>query len=474
MSIATARWTAPSLLAVALLLAGWGVVRRSAEAATSVTLPVLQSTENSVGAQIARIDDQALRTSFAELGLPPPPICSGLEAPIVELVLQCARDWAERRDGDALGRLGCVQLGIEQKSAALAWFAAAERFGTQRERWVYLLGATCQSLSLDEPARNALESARTLDARQALTHARLGELYLEAQRLPEALASFEQALKLAPDLSVAAVGLARARLAHGDVQSAFNAAQAAVRMQPRDFAARRVLADVLARLGRAAEAEREAAIANQLPRYQGWGTFDPRLREAMDQSLSLEHLPSEASSALAVNALDHARRLVERLVARRPRDGKPLRLLAGITATQGEHARARELIERALATAPGDLDVLTTSAEIAIAAGDGARALRDVDQILAKTPNDAAARSIAARALFATGKVDEALALAQRLALESPDAHEPHVLLLEMLRLAQRPAQARELLENAVRRKPLEAWARTELARESAPAGANR
>jgi len=474
MSITTARWTAPTLLAAALALAGWGFVRRADAAPKPAKLPALQTSENAVGAQIARIDDAALKASFAELGLPPPPLCTGLEAPIVELVLQCARDWAERRDGDALGRLGCVQLGLEQKPEALAWFAAAERFGTQRERWVYLLGSTCQSLSLSDPAQTALESARALDGRQALTHARLGELYLDAQRVPEALASFEVALKLTPDLSVAAVGRARAQLAKGDVQNAFVAAQAAVRMQPRDFAARRVLADILARLGRPAEAQREAAVANQLPRYQGWGTFDPRLREAMDQSLSLEHLPSEASSALAVNAFDHARRLVERLVARRPRDRTPLRLLAGINANQGQHAKARELIERALAAAPGDLDILNTSAEIAIAAGDGARALRDVEQILSKSPNDVRARSIAARALFASGKVDEALALAQRLTLESPDAPEPHMLLLEMLRLAQRPAQARELLEGALRRKPLEAWARAELARENTPAGANR
>lgn len=474
MSITTARWTAPTLLAATLALAGWGLVRRGAAAPKSAELPAMQSSENDLGAQIARIDDAALKASFAELGLPPPPLCTGLEAPIAELVLRCARDWAERRDGDALGRLGCVQLGLERKSDALAWFAAAERFGTQRERWVYLLGATCQALSLDEPARNALESARALDARQPLTHARLGELYLESQRLPEAIASFESALKLAPSLSIAAVGRARAQLAKGDVQAAFAAAQAAVRMQPRDFAARRVLADVLTRLGRVAEAQREAQVADQLPKYQGWGTFDSRLREAMDESGALEHLPAEINSALSANGLAHARALTERIVARRPKDAGTLNLLAGITATAGEHVKARELIERALALKPGDPQMLMTSAEIAIAAGDGARALRDVEQVLSTSPNDAPARSIAARALFATGKVDEALAVAQRLVLEAPESHEPHVLLLEMLRVAQRPAQARELLENALRRKPLEAWARAELARENTPAGANR
>jgi len=474
MSVATARWTAPILLAAALALAGWGFVRRSAAAPKPAELPVLQSSENAVGAQIARIDDAALKASFEALGLPPPPICSGLEAPIVELVLQCARDWAERRDGDALGRLGCVQLGLKQKSEALAWFAAAERFGTQRERWVYLLGATCQALSLDEPARSALESARALDARQALTHARLGELYLDAQRTPESLASFELALKLAPSLSIAAVGRARAQLVRDDVQGAFAAAQAAVCMQPRDFAARRVIADVLTRLGRTAEAQREAQVADQLPKYRGWGTFDPRLREALDESGALEHLPTEINSALAANGLAHARALGERIAARRPKDADTLQLLASIAATVGEHSKGRELIERALALRPDDPQTLMTSAEIAIAADDGARALRDVEQVLSKSPNDAPARMIAARALFKTGKVDEALALTQRLTLESPDALELHALLLEMLRHAQRPAQARELLESALQRKPLEVWARAELARENAPAGANR
>ena len=474
MSITTARWTAPTLLAAALLLAGWGFVRRSPAAPTSVALPALASTQNELGAQIARIDDEALKASFAELGLPTPPVCSGLETTVVELVLQCARDWSERRDGDALGRIGCVQLGLDQKTEALAWFAAAERFGAQRERWVYLLGATCQSLSLDGPARTALESARALDARHAVTHARLGELNLEAQRLPEALASFELALKFAPDLSIAAVGRARAQLAKGDVQAAVAAAQAAVRMQPRDFAARRVLADVLARLGRAAEAQREARNADELPSYHGWGTFDSRLREALDESRSLEHLPVEVSSALAVQDWAHARRLTERIVARRPLDTSALRLLAGLCATQGEHAQARTLIDRALAVAPDDTELLTTSAELAIAVVDGERALNDAARVLARAPQSTDARALRARALFAARRIEEALLELRRLLLELPEDRALHELMLDMLRRSQRAAEARELLERALTHKSLEAWARAELEGQGNSSGAKR
>ncbi len=74
-----------------------------------------------------------------------------------------------------------------------------------------------------------------------VAHANLANLYLRAGRVPEALAAYERAVKLAPGRGALWRGLARARQRSGDLVGAAHAARRAVELDPGDDAARALL-----------------------------------------------------------------------------------------------------------------------------------------------------------------------------------------------------------------------------------------
>lgn len=456
---------------VALSAAGWA--RRRTESGDARPAPPLRIELDDAGAEIARVDDHELSAAFASWGLPDPPRFDGVEAVPVRVALGFAEAWREHRDGDSLGRLGSVYLAFEQFEHAVECFAAAAELGREREHWLYLLGAACHRMQWPRGAVEALEAARALDARQALTHARLGDLHLEAGRVQQALTCFDSALALAPNLSIAASGRARACASAGDLQQALASAQQAVRAQPGDFAARRTLADVLVKLGRRDDAAREAEIADRLPKYQGWGTFDPRLREAQALARSMAHMNVEINNALQRNDLASARALAEELHRRRPRDHGPLSVIATVAATTGDHARAREAIDQALELRPDDFELLTSSGEIALAAGDPQRALATAARVESVRPGAANASQLRGRALFLLGRREEGLAEARRAVNAEPEAVEHRAVLLEMLRLAERHADARALLEESATYESTRAWAQGELTRAQPKGGSS-
>lgn len=465
MKALSTRWFAPVLAVLVLAFVALGFARRTDSAPREFDPPALRVEIDELGGEIARFDESAMRRAFADAGLPDPPSLDGLDAVVVRNALAAAERWVERAEADGLGELGAVYLALERREHAAECFAAAARFAAQREPWLYLLGVTSQRLQWDQAALEALEQARALDARHALTHARLGELLLSRGRERDALASFDTALTLQPDLSVAATGKARAQLALGELKGALAAAQVAVRAQPRDFAARRVLADVLARGGLAAEAQREARIADSLPKYQGWGTFDKRWLAALGKSGVLSFAPSEINSAVAAGDFAFAFARVGELLARRPRDPAPLVLLATMYANTDQLAKAREAIEKAVAMKPDNVSYRISAGEIALANSDVAAAAAAVDAALAREPNSFAALQLRGRVRFVSGQREQGLADLRAVVDAAPTDVANRSMLLEMLRQDGREAQARAFLEEALALAATREWAQSEIAK---------
>mgnify|MGYP001463536628 CR=1 FL=1 len=473
-ALLASRWTALGCVLAALALASWGHARRSASAARPFEPPELRIDIDDLGGELARVDGAAMRLAFERAGLPDPPKLDGVDAFVVRKALAAADRWARLRDGDALGELATVWLALDQHAEASECFAAAVELGAQRERWLYLLGAVCQRLQWNDAALDALQRARALDGRVAITHARLGELALSSGRAREAVESFEAALRLDNQLSVAAAGKARAHLELNELPAALAAAQAAVRAQPRDFAAHRVLADVLARTGQLEQSASEAQLAKSLPTYQGWGTFDARWREAIERSGVLNFAAVEINSALAAGDLAFAQRRIETLIKRRPRDPGPLALLATLQAQSKQLDKARATIERAIALRPNDARHHVSAGEIALSADDAPRALAAAEQALKCSPESSEALALRGRALFVSQRVDEGLSDLRAALHATPEDLRMREILLEMLELAGRAADARALLDESTQVPTARAWAQTQIARRHAAGGGRR
>ncbi len=465
------RWTALTCALAALALAGWGHVRRASAAPRPFEPPALRIELDELGGEIARVDHSAMRRAFESACLPDPATLDSIDAVVLRKLLAAAERWSHTRDGDALGELGMVLLALERYAEASEYFAAALESGAQRERWAYFLGAVCQRLQWNDAALAALERARALDGRVAITHARIGELLLGAGRAKEAIASFDHALRLDPKLSVAATGKARAHLEHNDVPAARAAAQAAVQAQPRDFAAHRVLAEVLARAGQHAQAQTEAQIAQSLPSYQGWGTFDTRWKEAIERSGVLTFAHAEINSAIAARELDFAERRVQELCARRPADATALLVLATLLAQREQHPQARAAVERALALRPTDVRIHVSAGEIAIAAQDFARALAAAKAALELAPLSVEALALRGRAQFVAGNVEAAIGDLRAAIRAAPESLRPREILLEMLDRSGLDAQARALIAESAQVPRMRAWAQAELARRNGAQG---
>ncbi len=472
--IALASRATNAALGVALgALVAVAVARRSNVAAKDAPLPELRTEIGEAGGAVARVDHEAWLSAFEAAGLPPPPNYDGVDAAPVRIALDAAAEWIRRRDGDALGRLGLVHLAFEHRAQAAECFAAAESLGAQRERWAYFLGAACHGLQWSDAALAAFERARALDPRQALTHARLGDLYLAAGRASDAIASFDTALRLQPGLSVAGCGRARAQLELGELDAALKSASTAAQRQPEDFAARRVLADVLSKLGRHEEAANAARAADALPKYLGWATSDPRLREAHAFAQVTSYVRAEVNEALRRQDWAGAIRHGEKLLRRRPADHAVQAMLASAFAAQSDFARAKAAIEAALRERPDSLDYRLTLAEVELASADFEAAERAAREALKLAPQQSRAHQVLGRVQFLSGRTSEGLATLEHAVRLAPDEVAARELLLEALHRAGQRERAETLVQESLRRAATADWARAQL-EPKAPPGTQR
>lgn len=91
----------------------------------------------------------------------------------------------------------------------------------------------------------------------------LGDLAREGKQWPQAVQHFQRATQISPDFGDAFVGLGIALLSEGDLSAALPALQTAERLEPDNPEVHRQLAVAYGRLNRAADAQRETALAQQ-------------------------------------------------------------------------------------------------------------------------------------------------------------------------------------------------------------------
>lgn len=459
--------SAPKLLLLALGLAGglYGAFGPAGTLATGLPpLPEPVQRTGARGAPLAHFEPAAWIAACRASDLPGIVLGPEVElAPMQRLIAE-SRAWTQQRDGDALGRMGEIALALELHEGAVDLFTAAAELGTHKARWTYFAGVEQQHVGRLEPAVRLFRAALALDPTVGVVRPRLGRALFDLGDHAAAKAEFEACLRSPATAAFGHVGLARLALVGGAHEAALAQLDKAAALTPNDYVIWHLRAQACAALGRGAEAARDAERGYRLPRYRGWLSFDPLVREAGERakvhSWHENQFSFAASRGDTATALRHADELTRLL----PGDPESWRRAASAAYSANDRSGSLERLARGLAVGPDDLPLLCTAAELQIAAQDYVAALAHARRAVEVDARAARAREVLGRALYMNGQVPEAIAEVRRAVELAPAQVEARRVLVEMLALANRPDEARSELEALLRIAPDDAWARERLA----------
>ena len=244
-----------------------------------------------------------------------------------------------------------------------------------------------------------------------------------AGRIPEALDTLRRVEKLHPPFGGLFEELGLCFLAVNTPAKAVLAFERALQLNPCLVESCRALRDLLRASGRAAEARRVAAQAEQLAalpaeiRMACSRFFDGEVRLAEDlirQYIAVHGEHVEALRLLAKIATDagaefDAELLLQRALALSSGHQVARHELALVLLKRQKHEQAREQVERLLTISPADRTYRTLYATVAAGMGDYNKALPLYGDLLKETPGDPELYLAIGNALKTTGKTQEAI-----------------------------------------------------------------
>jgi len=453
-------WSVLDTVAVVVIAAGTAYLLIGPDGPGGVTFPLIQQKFEPDGRRSVTVNRAALLEAFARAGLPEPPDLNGADPVPVDRIMQLARAWVETNDAAALGQLGQVYQALDEHEPALGCFVAAADLDPADVRWQYGLGTECQAIGLDEQARQVLSEVSRIDPDYPTTWARLGTLALEAGDLDDAARYYDQYRRRVPELSPGHIGLGRVAMARGETALAIEHFQAAVVHSPNDYLAHRFLGRAHAAAGSDDLARREQAVAERLPQYSGWLSFDPRLLESHQLANTQRYLTNQMRFAFSAGDYERFVRIAEVLRARRPGDHGNLRNLASVYRELGRLDKAREAIDAALALKPDSSASHCVRAEIAFAARNYDAAQRALNEAARIDPMDPKVFELRGRTHFVQGRHADGIAAVRRSIQLDPDSITTRMLLAIMLQESGNLQEAATVADDVVRRDPDNARAR--------------
>ncbi len=372
----------------------------------------------------------------------------------------------------------------------------------------------------DDEARATLERMRKLAGGATQTQLIAARIAMIDQDYATAVSLLQPVANVLPNFAPARFLLGVALLAQGNLEQAESHLSALVQMTPENVEARKLLAKARLRLQRY-----DLAMQVLTPAMQG-EAYDPELssllseaklqtgaqREAIEileqaalrdpgnigvkldlatayivtgrsaQAVDLlRSLPEVTGDrrreTLLVTALAaakgpvEARREIERLITRYPKDVQILSLGAAHAVSQADHAAARAYLERALAIEPANPGLLATLARTEMLAGNLDAAEATLMRLLEVPGSRTAARLGLVELAQVRGNAAEARKGLELIRAEDPGAVAPRLMLARMMLAKSEAAPASTVLSEVVAIAPRDAALRLQVARLLGEAG---
>jgi len=353
-------------------------------------------------------------------------------------------------DAELLTVRGAARVQLKDGPGALADAKRAVELAPNSENAVALLaslyrqaGETSQAIELLNTTLTQLP--KSIELRQVLAN-----LYLSAQDQARAEEQLRKVIELEPTKLAHRYQLARLLTATRRIDDADRVMQEAMKAVPDSDEAKLVYVEFISsqRSREAAEKTlREFAAAN--PKKYG---------------LQLGLATFQQRGGKTADAIETYRAVVARDGA--GPDGLTARnRIAAIHAAQGRYDEARKLIEEVLQKNPRDNDALTLRGNILLENGDAAAAVADLRAVLRDQPNAVNVRRVLARAHLASGETGLAEENLRAAAAAAPTDIAVRTELAQLLVQTQHVDEAAELLEKSVHDAPTDPAAREALVR---------
>jgi tetratricopeptide (TPR) repeat protein len=383
---------------------------------------------------------------------PAPPTPPAVEVPADDPELAAAvADARSAVEGDphsaeAWGRLGLVLAAHRYADAALACFAEAERLAPADPRWPYHQGLI---LAGRDPAASAgkVRRAVELGAPDAV-RLRLAETLLTLGRLDEADAEFQALARAAPNHPRAALGLARIALdrAHLALCEKHLAAAAS------DPRSRQAAATLLVEL-RHLQGDPTAAAASQrkaaeLPPDAPWP--DPGLAEVARHRTGLTARSRHADDLIDRGRYEEAERVLRDILRDRPGSDRHRVLLGLVMVNRKDYAAAEAAMRDAVQTGAEAPRAHYYLGVARLNLGRPAEAAESFRRAVALKPDYAAAHVGLGDCLRRSGDRRGAVAAYRAAAAARPTDPGPCVTAAEVLIEDDKPAEAAEVLRQAL------------------------
>jgi tetratricopeptide (TPR) repeat protein len=298
----------------------------------------------------------------------------------------------------------------------------------------FYLGIACQEAGRDAEALSAYEHSLDLGLVYEPQLCRLGDVLTRTDPA-RAARYYQQALDLNPSDVLAWCGLSRAQTAQGQSEQALRSALIAANLEPNYADAQRAAAQALRDLGRDAQAEQYARLA------EVGGAAVP---------------PEDPLAALMLRAgLDvHAACAEAMRISER-----------------GEPGGARAILEQVRAMRGGETVAAEALGTVAMSQEQWDEAARLFSEVLENEPQNFTAKSSLGEVLIRQGKLAEAEQCLREVLVQHPD-HEPTLRrFADVLKRLKKPREVLAVMEAAVAARPFDPSRHTLLSRFYASAG---
>ena len=400
----------------------------------------------------------SISNAKAPLRETPPPVMSGVEKSLQERIrasyasLTAAQN-AKARDvelGRAYGQVGKLLLAAELYDQAEPHLLNAAALEPGELAWPYFLAHAYRLTFQTDNAIRQFERALRIEGDHVPSLVWLGTLHVDGGRADLAEPLLTKAISLDPRSAAARFELGKAALASGDVARAVTQLEAALAADPGADGVHYALAMAY----RARGDEPRAAAHIRLWRDERLYPADPLMAEITDLLKTAVVYEIRGTQAMDDRKWKDAAALFREGLKVAPRDATLHQNLGTALYLAGDPRSAETEFEEAVRLLPGYAKPLFSLGVLMEEQGRDPEAIERFSQAVASDPTMVNARSSLADALRRSGKLEAAIAQYAEIVAIDPSASQARFGRAMALVRLRRYAEARAVLEEAVRTHP--------------------